>query len=352
MKERQPESDAVQAVDELLEYAVQCRASDLHFEPGEEGMAVRMRLDGELIRIRTLPRALGERTVSRLKALSGMDLTEHRRAQDGRASISASADIRVATLPTLTGEKATVRILDKRCRPDGPEPLGIEGENRTRYDALLSAGDGLILIAGPTGSGKSTTLYGILCALRDDRLNIVTLEDPVEYRIDGINQIAVHRDAGMGFSFGMQSILRQDPDRIAVGEIRDPESAEATCRAAITGHPVYATVHSRNAAALPDRMGKLGVPRNLLEETLRGVIFQRLIRRLCPQCRGVGCENCRRRGYAGRVGIFGILPFSGGDPITPETLRAADAMMADNCRRLIDRGITGREEAERVLGSV
>lgn len=350
MKETPPDSAVVRIVDELLDYAVRNRASDVHFEPAEDGMAVRMRVDGDLTYVRTLSGPLGERAVSRLKVISGMDLTQHRRAQDGRASLSENVDIRVATLPTLLGEKATVRILDKLYRPHGPEPLGIEGENRIRYDALLSSGDGLTLIVGPTGSGKSTTLYEILCALRSERLNIVTLEDPVEYRVGGINQIAVDPGAGMGFSFGMQSVLRQDPDLIAVGEIRDPESAEATCRAAITGHPVFSTVHSRNAAALPDRMAKLGIPRNLLEETLRGVICQRLVRRLCPECGGAGCDACRQRGYAGRIGVFGILIFPDGGPVTPEAFGAADEALAGNCRRLISRGITSREEVQRVLG--
>ena len=347
MKNNQSDNAAVCFVDDIIALAIKERASDIHFEPRKNEMIVRIRIDGVLRRIRTVPDELREKVISRLKVISRMNLTERKKSQDGRVSINENVDIRISTLPILYGEKVVIRILNKLSRPHGAKSLGIEDENLIRYKKLLRSGSGLILIAGPTGSGKTSTMYEMLTELACDEVNIVTLEDPVEYNIVGTNQIAINERAGMTFPAAMKSVLRQDPDIIAIGEIRDAGTAETAYRAAITGHLTLATVHAQNASTLMSRMDSVGINTAMLEETLRGVIIQRLVKRTCKKCGGNGCEECGGTGYHGRVGVFGISSFT--EKVTPDCLRDADIALADNCRNLVERGITTKLEAEHVL---
>ena len=347
MKNDQSDSTAVSFVDEVIAIAIRERASDIHFEPRENEMIVRIRVDGVLRRIGTVTAELRERVISRLKVISGINLTERKKAQDGRASINENVDIRISTLPVLYGEKVVIRILNKLSRPSGAKSLGIEDENLIRYKRLLHSDSGLILIAGPTGSGKPSTMYQMLTELAHDEVNIVTLEDPIEYNIAGTNQIAINERVGMTFPAAMKSVLRQDPDIIAIGEIRDAQTAEIAYRSAITGHLTLTTVHTKNASTLLNRMDSIGINTAMMEGTLRGVIIQQLVKRVCKKCRGSGCEACGGTGYYGRVGVFGVSTFT--DKVTPDRLRDADIALSDNCRNLVERGITTKLEAEHVL---
>lgn len=347
MKNDQSDSTAVSFVDEVIAIAIRERASDIHFEPRENEMIVRIRVDGVLRRIGTVTAELRERIISRLKVISGINLTERKKAQDGRASINENVDIRISTLPVLYGEKVVIRILNKLSRPSGAKSLGIEDENLIRYKRLLHSDSGLILIAGPTGSGKTSTMYQMLTELAHDEVNIVTLEDPIEYNIAGTNQIAINERVGMTFPAAMKSVLRQDPDIIAIGEIRDAQTAEIAYRSAITGHLTLTTVHTKNASTLLNRMDSIGINTAMMEGTLRGVIIQQLVKRVCKKCRGSGCEACGGTGYYGRVGVFGVSTFT--DKVTPDRLRDADIALSDNCRNLVERGITTKLEAEHVL---
>lgn len=347
MKNNQSDSEAVRFVDEVIATAIREHASDIHFEPRKDEMIVRIRIDGALRCIRIVPDELREKVISRLKVMSKMNLTERKKSQDGKVSINENIDIRVSTLPILYGEKAVIRILDKLSRPHGAKSLGIEGENLIRYNKLLHSGSGLILIAGPTGSGKTSTMYEMLTELACDEVNIVTIEDPIEYNITGTNQIAINERVGMTFPVAMKSVLRQDPDIIAIGEIRDAQTAEIAYRAAITGHPTLATVHAQNASTLMSRMDSVGINTAMMEETLRGVIIQRLVRRVCKKCHGNGCEKCGGTGYYGRIGVFGVSAFT--EKTMPNCLHDADIALEDNCRDLVERGITTKSEAEHVL---
>ena len=350
MKTTRTES-AADVANELLSLAAELRASDLHLEPRDGETAVRVRVDGRLRQVRVLPRELGERVTARLKALAGMDLTDRRTPQDGRFS-RGRTNVRVSALPTLRGETLTVRLLDGGERPRGAESLGFFGTALELYDRMLRAESGLVLIAGPSGSGKSTTLYEMLSTLSGESCSIVTLEDPVEYAMNGVSQVPVNGLAGVRFADGMRAVLRQDPDIVAVGEIRDAESARAVHRAAITGRPVFATVHARNAETLPDRMNDLAVSPGMLTESLRGPVVQRLVRRTCTACGGNGCDNCGGSGYRGRIGAFGCALFADGESAFPARLREADEMLADNCRALAAQGVTTEEEADRARRSV
>lgn len=351
MKDKSTEVSAVGFVDDMIRLAIKQGASDIHFEPREHGMSVRIRVDGILKLVCRVPDELKDRVIPRLKVISGMDLTRHRIPQDGRASIDENIDIRVSALPTIHGEKIVVRLLDKLMRPKGAEMLGIEGENLLKYRRLLHCENGLILIAGATGSGKTSTMYQMITDLASDGINIVTLEDPVEYDIPEINQAAINEQTGMTFSMGIRSVLRQDPDVIAIGEIRSPQTAAIAYETAITGHLTLATIHVRNAASLISRMDEMGIKASQLAETLRGVIVQKLIRRLCRSCRGAGCEHCGGTGYAGRTGVFGISEFTYDGKMTLQRLKDCDRALEDNCRSLIIRGVTTELEAGHVFES-
>lgn len=319
---------------QLLEEAIGQHASDVHVEPLEKEARVRIRLDGLLKELCRMPWNLYNTLVTQLKVLSGMDIAEKRLPQDGRWQLAANGhavDLRLSSLPTIRGEKLVIRILDRQqgvCRLDD---LGMNRDNLQLYRKMYSVSHGLLLITGPTGSGKTTSLYATLQELQQEGLNLVTVEDPVEFKLYGINQVAVNRKAGLDFSTGLRSLVRQDPDIIMVGEIRDGETASMAVQAALTGHLVLSTLHTNSAVGAVARLVDMGVESYLLAAALRGVLAQRLVRRICSRCkeeyeptkleysflglekprrllRGHGCEHCHGTGFLGRMAVQELLP--------------------------------------------
>ncbi|WP_417331830.1 GspE/PulE family protein [Gordonibacter urolithinfaciens] len=379
----------VRLVNSIIERAATERASDIHLEPREADLHVRMRIDGVLRTILTVPKELQASVISRLKIMGGMNTSERRVPQDGRANIrlkKQDIDLRINTLPTIHGETVVIRLLDKNESLFDPKGIGLAGSNLEKYNRLIHANNGMVLIVGPTGSGKSSTMYTMIRELNDDSVNLVTLEDPVEYNIDGANQVQINEKTGMTFASGLRAILRQDPDIVAVGEIRDGETAEIAMRAAITGHLVLSTVHTFDAASTIDRLVDIGVEPYLIASGVRGIISQRLVRLVCPHCReeyapdpeelealgmrydpavkffrGTGCPMCFGTGYRGRTGVFEILVLdralrariTGG--ATREELQTAIEQsgsyrtMADSCRELVLNGVTTVEEARKTI---
>jgi type II secretory ATPase GspE/PulE/Tfp pilus assembly ATPase PilB-like protein/8-oxo-dGTP pyrophosphatase MutT (NUDIX family) len=319
-------------VDQLLGDGVRAGASDIHVEPEEQGIIVRHRVDGVLRDVRVLPRTVGPALVSRVKILSGLDIADRLRPQDGRARVAVNGtpvDLRISTLPASRGEKVVVRILDARATILSLDGMGFTAAEQTRIERLLEAREGLILVTGPTGSGKTTTLYAALRQVQDRGVNVVTVEDPVEYRIPGIVQVQVRERAGLTFGAALRSIMRQDPDVILVGEIRDHETAEIAIQASLTGHLVLSTLHTNDAASAVTRLVDIGVAPHKIATAVKGVLAQRLVRRLCEACRefrpargeevrrGVprghaigdarGCAACGGTGYRGRLAIVEVL---------------------------------------------
>ena len=379
----------VRLVNSIIERAATERASDIHLEPREIDLHVRMRIDGVLRTILTMPKELQASVISRLKIMGGMNTSERRVPQDGRANIrlkKQDIDLRINTLPTIHGETVVIRLLDKNESLFDPKGIGLAGSNLEKYNRLIHANNGMVLIVGPTGSGKSSTMYTMIRELNDDSVNLVTLEDPVEYNIDGVNQVQINEKTGMTFASGLRAILRQDPDIVAVGEVRDGETAEIAMRAAITGHLVLSTVHTFDAASTIDRLVDIGVEPYLIASGVRGVISQRLVRKVCPHCReeyrpspeefeaiglrydpgvrfyrGSGCPMCFGTGYRGRTGVFEILVIdralrsriTGG--ATREELKDAIERtgsfktMEDSCRELVLTGVTTVEEARKTI---
>ena len=330
---------------QLVEEAIKNKASDVHVEPLAKEVRVRMRIDGLLQELCRLPWSSYATLVSQLKVLSGMDIAEKRVPQDGRWQLNVEGrtiDLRLSTLPTIRGEKVVVRILDREQGLRRLEDLGMSAANLRIYRQMASAAHGLLLLTGPTGSGKTTSLYATLQELEREGLNLVTVEDPVEFKLEGINQVAVNRRAGLDFATGLRALVRQDPDIIMIGEIRDQETAAMAVQAALTGHLVFSTLHTNSAVGAVARLLDMGVEPFLLAAALRGVLAQRLVRRLCPHCvesygstlqeqqfltlatqcsrdsnianqtlllrRGRGCERCRGTGYAGRMAVQELLP--------------------------------------------
>ncbi|MCG6986671.1 MAG: Flp pilus assembly complex ATPase component TadA [Gemmatimonadetes bacterium] len=352
----------VRLVDRILSEAVERRASDIHIEETGSDVRVRYRVDGVLRRALDLPAASRRAVLSRVKVMAGMDISVRRRAQDGRMALrhaEHALTLRVSTLPVNEGEKAVVRILDPEAAPRDLGGLGFSADDLARIRGLLAAQEGVLLAAGPTGSGKSTTLFAALSEVDRETQNVVTLEDPVEYRLDGANQIQVDRRAGLGFADALRAVLRQDPDVVMVGEIRDRETAEIAMAAAVTGHLVLSTIHTTDAPGAVTRLLNMGVPPFLVAGGLAGVIAQRLVRRLCPECRGHGCDSCGE-GYRGRTGVFQVLTVTDAlrDEITSgvKTSRlrslareAGMASLADDARRTVAEGLTTPHEITRVL---
>lgn len=330
-------SDPVELVKSLLEQAVGCGASDLHFEPHAEGVRVRFRQDGELHLVREIPGSIRAEVLSRIKVMAVMDIAEKRRPQDGRIRfqhMGQSIDVRASTLPTEFGEKIVLRILDQSAVDLDLGKLGIEGERRDVFERVFRLPYGMILITGPTGAGKSTTLYSVLNTLRSPKVNITTVEDPIEYRLEGIVQTAVKPEIGLDFAQALRTILRQDPNIIMVGEIRDAETAQIAMRAALTGHLVLSTLHTNDAPSAVTRLVDMGIEPFLVSSSVNLIVAQRLVRRLCPTCsipdpraKGLlasmgeswmegewrapkGCAVCGGTGYRGRIGIFEVLPMS------------------------------------------
>lgn len=317
-------------VDRLLADGVQARASDVHIEPEERGVVVRHRVDGVLRDVTVLPRGVAPGLASRIKILSGLDIADRLRPQDGRARVAVNGrpvDLRISTLPAARGEKIVVRILDARTTILGLDEMGFGPLERARIATLLQVREGLILLTGPTGSGKTTTLYAAVREITGRGVNVVTVEDPVEYRIPGIVQVQVHERSGLTFAAALRSIMRQDPDVILVGEIRDRETAEIAIQASLTGHLVLSTLHTNDAASAITRLVDIGVERHKIGTALKGVVAQRLLRRLCPACAAMvplpqprhgidagvelgearGCDECAGTGYAGRLAIAEVL---------------------------------------------
>lgn len=329
-------ADAVKAADGLIAKAAASGASDIHIEPGENNACVRMRIDGVLYKEAEMNKTLMQAVVSRVKVLAGMDIAEKRLPQDGSIKLELDGrniDLRISSLPTILGEKIVIRILDREKFALNLDELSFTPENLALYRRLYNYGSGIVLLTGPTGSGKTTTLYATLAELNSSERNIVTIEDPVEYRISGISQVAVNEKAGLTFASGLRSILRQDPDIIMLGEIRSLDTAATAIRAALTGHLVFSTLHTNNAAGAAVRLVDMGIEPFLVASALRGVVAQRLVRRICPHCKtvyaanaeekaylnitggddltlykGSGCEKCRGTGYLGRMALQEVMP--------------------------------------------
>jgi type IV pilus assembly protein PilB len=359
-----PDAPVVQLVDRLLREAVALGASDLHVEPTEAGLEIRARVDGILRQVSLLPPGDQALVLSRIKVVAGMDISVRRRPQDGGFRLEDAGrnlSVRVSTLPVEGGEKAVLRLLDPAQVPSGLEALGFAPDDLRRLRTLLRMGRGVVLAAGPTGSGKSSTLFGALAEVDRTRLNVVTLEDPIEYRVPGVNQVQVHPRAGLTFPSALRAVLRQDPDVIMVGEIRDRETAEIAMAAAVTGHLVLSTLHTTDAPGGITRLLQMGVAPHLVAGGLAGIVAQRLVRVRCGACGGEprGCPDCHE-GYRGRTGVFELLVMSEG--LRDEVMRDAGTeilrrkareggmgSMAADARRKVAEGVTTPHEVARVL---
>jgi len=330
-------SPVVKLVNQIFADAVDGEASDIHIEPKENGVSVRLRIDGVLRSILELPRSVHSTLISRIKILSGLNIAESRKPQDGKAKIyvdDTDIDLRISVLPASFGEKVVIRILDKRKAGVSFDQLGIRGHNRDSLEKCFEYKQGMVLVTGPTGSGKSTTLYAAINRVRSIANNILTIEDPIEYVMEGINQVQVNEKAGITFATALRSFLRQDPDVILVGEIRDVETAEIAIQAALTGHLVLSTLHTNDTFGTITRLQDMGVDKFKITESLQGIIAQRLVRKLCPSCKAPvpvnevdnqlrqlikqlgfqmnvhqpkGCQKCGYTGYKGRIGVYEIL---------------------------------------------
>jgi len=384
------EAPIVRLVDSIIESAMAMRASDIHFEPQERFLRVRYRVDGTLLDQAEIPRPQMPAVTARLKVLCTMDVTETRRPQDGRMRFDdhgRAYDVRVSSVPTVNGEKLVLRILDKSTVLVPLGKLGFLPDQQTQFENQIRQPHGMVLVVGPTGSGKSTTLYASLNMLNDSRRNIMTLEDPVEYNIPGLNQVQVNPRIGLTFASGLRTFVRQDPDVILVGEIRDHETAEMAVQASLTGHLLLSTLHTNSAVGTIARLENLGVDPFLIAQALTGVVSQRLVAKVCPHCavsfrpepevihaigiteeeaesfafqRGRGCRSCHHRGYLGRLGVYEVMVID--DEIRRLIMRRAPEQELQDCaeRRgmrslresvllAVKEGVTTPEEMGRVV---
>jgi len=392
LKEEQPISKVVSSI---LEFAISSRASDVHIEPTEEDTRLRYRIDGILREELVLPRSIHDAVISRIKILSNLKIDEKRVPQDGRFTFKADGqevDLRVSTAPTVYGEKVVMRLLKKSDKIPDLQELGLRGRALRNLQEAVSRPHGIVIVCGPTGSGKTTTLYSALSKLNTVKVNMMTIEDPVEYKIAGVNQVQVNPQAGLTFSSALRSFLRQDPDIIMIGEIRDKETAELAVQAALTGHLVFSTLHTNDAAGAAPRMIDMGIEPFLLVSSLSSIVGQRVLRKICPSCkeeytpppqvtedivkvlgplldknkaekltlfRGKGCPECNDSGYLGRIGIFEVLTIT--DKLTKLILEKQSSgqiqkvaveegmitMMQDGYQKAVE-GITTIEEVLRV----
>jgi len=363
----------IRMLNALLTQAARDGASDIHIEPYERHSSVRFRVDGTLREVVQPNRALHAALISRLKIMAELDIAERRLPQDGRISLrigTRAVDVRVSTIPSAHGERAVLRLLDKSEGRLSLEALGMQGEVLQQFERLIAQPHGIVLVTGPTGSGKTTTLYAALSRLDAAHNNIMTVEDPIEYELSGVGQTQVNPKIELDFAKALRAILRQDPDIIMIGEIRDFETAQIAIQASLTGHLVLATLHTNDAASAVTRLTDMGVEPFLLSSSLLGVLAQRLVRKLCPHCKErnsqsqteyhpSGCEHCGHTGYQGRSGVFELL-------VTNEAIRAqihnraseADirsaaqaagmVLMREDGERLVRTGVTSREELLRV----
>jgi general secretion pathway protein E len=360
--EASDDAPIIRMLNALLTQAARDGASDIHIEPYERHSSVRFRIDGTLREVVQPNRALHAALISRLKIMAELDIAEKRLPQDGRISLrlgSKAVDVRVSTLPSAHGERAVLRLLDKSEAQLTLEAVGMQGRVLQQVEQLISQPHGILLVTGPTGSGKTTTLYAALQRLDAAHNNIMTVEDPIEYELSGVGQTQVNSKIDLTFAKALRAILRQDPDVIMIGEIRDFETAQIAIQASLTGHLVLATLHTNDAASAVTRLTDMGVEPFLLSSSLLGVLAQRLVRQRCKACGGAGCDTCGQTGYAGRTGIFELLVAS--DEIRAQihqgaaeselratALRQGMVLMRDDGQRLVDAGITSTEELLRV----
>lgn len=389
-EEAAEQGPTIRLVNSIFERAYLENCSDIHFEPTDTDMVIRMRVDGLLHRIMTIPGDIKDSVISRIKVMARMDIVERRIPQDGRIATRLKGrdiEMRVNTIPTIYGEKVCIRILGKNEKMLTREGIGMisDADNR-KVDKLLANTSGVIMIVGPTGSGKTSTMFTIIKELLNEHVNLITLEDPVEFNIPGATQVQINEKVGLTFAEGLRAILRQDPDIICVGEIRDGETAEIAMRAALTGHLVITTIHTEDAVTAIDRLKDMGVEPYLIAAGLRGIISQRLLRRICPDCKtaytpdpkyleisqlkqydgrlyyhGTGCEKCFNTGYKGRIGVFEILTKN--DALRRSIVGGADSTafrelcqksedyvsMSENADQLVEKGITTVEEVCRTI---
>ncbi len=390
-------SDAplVRLVNSIILQAAEDGASDLHFDPQDDSLVVRLRVDGVLHEVQRIPKRLAPGVTTRLKVLAKLDIAERRKPQDGRISLNAKAagrmlDIRVAVLPTVEGEGVVMRLLDKSKRPPTLAELGLSDEMRAQFAEIIKKPTGALLVTGPTGSGKSTTLYASLAEISRPEINVITVEDPVEYRLAGLNQVQVNNKAGLTFATALRSILRSDPDVVMVGEIRDAETAKISIEAALTGHFVLSTLHTNDAPSALTRLNEMGVEPFLTGSAVTAVLAQRLVRKLCTHCcemymatqeemlearfspeqaaaadgvglyRKKGCPRCNQTGYKGRVGVYQLMIMSedlsrlaaqhaSREEIERAGMETGMKMLWDDGLQKVASGLTSIEELARVL---
>ncbi len=380
------EAPIVKLVNMLITRAVEGRTSDIHIEPFENNVKVRYRIDGALTQVESLPRRIQPAVISRIKIMSRMNIAERRLPQDGRIKLRVSGrdiDLRVSTIPTIYGESIVMRILDRGIALTTLDHLGFPEKTIEKYEKLINTPYGMLLVTGPTGSGKTTTLYGSLNRINSDDKKIITVEDPIEYQIDGINQIQIKPQIGLTFANGLRHIVRQDPDVIMVGEIRDVETAEIAIHSALTGHMVFSTLHTNDAPGAVTRLLDMGIEGFLVSSSLIGVLAQRLVRVICPVCKeplkpdqemldksefhpdnittyhGAGCEECRHTGYRGRLGMFELMVIDGetrrmildrasSDVIRQHVVANGMTLLRDSGWEKVREGITTVEEVLRV----
>ncbi len=384
IKDQSSAAPTVKLVNSILERSLAEKASDIHIEPREDDVLVRIRVDGSLQEILNIPKQLQDAVISRFKVMGEMNITEHRVPQDGRAQVKANdgsiIDLRLSTLPTIYGEKIVIRILLRDKNILNRQGIGITDRDNEKFSRILKNSSGMIMIVGPTGSGKTSTLYTMIEELKDSSVNMISLEDPVEFKIDGVTQVAINEKIGLTFASALRSCLRQDPDIICIGEIRDGETASIAMRSAMTGHLVLTTVHTEDAISAIDRLKDLGVEPYLIGGSLRGIVSQRLVRRICPNCKqeiapskdmidlakinpvgkhfykGKGCYMCFDTGYKGRTGVFEILTMNAklrediskglnGSQLRERLSSSNDFVpMIVNGRELVEKGVTTLEE--------
>jgi type IV pilus assembly protein PilB len=390
-------SDAplVRLVNSIILQAAEDGASDLHFDPQDDALVVRLRIDGVLHEVQRIPKRLAPGVTTRLKVLAKLDIAERRKPQDGRISLNAKAagrllDIRVAVLPTVEGEGVVMRLLDKSKRAPTLTELGLSDDMRAAFEEIIRKPTGALLVTGPTGSGKSTTLYAALTEMNRPEINIITVEDPVEYRLAGLNQIQVNPKAGLTFASSLRSILRSDPDVVMVGEIRDVETAKISIEAALTGHFVLSTLHTNDAPSALTRLNEMGVEPFLTGSAVTAVLAQRLVRKLCTHCcemymatqqemldarftaeqaaaadgvglyRKKGCPRCNQTGYKGRVGVYQLMTMTedlsrlasqhaSREEIERAAIEAGMKMLWDDGLAKVTSGLTSVEELARVI---
>lgn len=377
----------VRLIDSIIKNASKAGASDIHIEPFEKYVRIRYRIDGELKEVLKSPKETLGALIARIKILANLNIAERRVPQDGRIVTEfegSKIDLRVSTIPTIFGEKAVIRILSRENFIIGKEKLGLNALELEQIDSMLKVPYGIILVSGPTGSGKSTTLYSMLNDLNSDTKNIITVEDPVEYMMEGINQVNVNAKAGLTFASGLRSMLRQDPDIVMIGEIRDNETAEIAIRAAITGHLVLSTIHTNDAPSSVIRLMDMGIEPYLVASAVAGIVSQRLVRKVCSHCneeyeateyekkllnvdvnkplklnRGKGCDYCGGSGYLGRTGVYEIMEIErehreyimsnkNTDELRDLCIKKGMKTLRNSCIDLVQKGITTTEELARI----